>query len=67
MEAIRKTRPSKTTEESSYELTEIEASISGPTQFFNRFSEYMLELLVQYFYRNPGCINEWFSDSCACS
>lgn len=62
MEVVRTTRSLESTEQASYELTETEAASRGPTLVYTRFSAFSLCLCG-----TPGCLNEWDSDSCACS
>jgi hypothetical protein len=58
-EDTRSIRPSYTSEQISYELTETEAASAGPAQGFASPSACMSELLVEWFCGMPGCVDEW--------
>lgn len=61
------TRPSNSTKQSSFELTETKASKIGPTGVYSRSSVYMLWLSMYCIYGIPECVKEWISNSCAFS
>jgi len=59
MEATRRAKPSESTKQGLYGLTEAEAASAGPIQVCTQSSVYILKLLAQYFYGTPECENEW--------
>lgn len=67
MDATRRIRPSKSTEQDSYEFTETGVACTGPAQVCGRSSVYISWLLVECFHGIPERVNEWDSDSWALS
>lgn len=67
VEGTKKTRPSKTTKQSPYELTEAEAGSTRLSWVCTRSSVQILYLPIECFYGIPDCAKECVSDYCAFS
>lgn len=62
VEAIRRIRSSRATEQSSCELTESKAVSRANMPLDWKFCIYILYLYFKYLYDTPECVYEWISD-----
>lgn len=65
MQDIRKTDPTESSKQGSYELTETESARTGPSQIYTSSINSMPSTLV--FYGVPECAKKCISDSCVLS